>query len=624
VDRVTVRRGDSVTVTLQVPAATRAILWTRGPGEPWRPAPVALDSLGYATRRIGPLESDLYVRASSGSRRSGERRVSVALPAFVSGLELTARYPAYLGRPDEPLVPGREPVAIPEGTVILTSGAASVPLAAAAWRRDGGAVRARLSVDGARFSGRLAAPPTASGTWLLELAAADGTPLEGDVPQLRLRVVPDSAPVVTVPIPGRDTTLPLSLKQPLVIDARDDHGLTRLEVVSWRMSQTGKQGAAVRESLDVSGAGERAIVQGDLDAEGRGLLPGDTLRLRVEAWDNVPAPGTHMGRSAEIALRLPSLEELRAATRAAARDVAAAADSLAQAERELGTRTRDLAQQRSREAGGTRRPADARDGPLPFQATERAQAVAREQEALQQRVQELSRAVEEITRAAQAAGLGDTAFQARLREVQELLQRAVTPELAARLRELQEALARLDPEATRRALERLAEAQQQLKAELERSEELFRRAAVEGALASLAADAEDLRRRQGEWNREDAPRPDSGGAARQRALADRADSLARGIERVATDLRAAPRTPLAAPQQATRDAGRGRRAGGARERSGKRRGAAARGRARSVARSARLAGAGVARRDARRARPGAVGDGGARPGARGRGRGAAA
>src|SRR5204863_438342 len=175
-------------------------------------------------------------------------------------------------------------------------------------------------------------------------------------------------------------------------------------------------------------------------------------------------------------------------------------------ERELAARTGDLAQQRSRDAAGTRRAADGRDGPLPFQATEHAQAVAREQEALQQRIQELSRAVEEITRAAQAAGMGDTAFQARLREVQELLQRAVTPELAARLRELQEALARLDPEATRRALERLAEAQQQLKAQLERSEELFRRAAVEGALASLAADAEDLRRRQAEWNRDDAAR----------------------------------------------------------------------------------------------------------------------
>src|SRR5207247_1710313 len=56
VDRATVRRGDSVTVTLEVPAATRAILWTRGPGEPWRAAPIALDSLGRATRRVGPLE----------------------------------------------------------------------------------------------------------------------------------------------------------------------------------------------------------------------------------------------------------------------------------------------------------------------------------------------------------------------------------------------------------------------------------------------------------------------------------------------------------------------------------------------------------------------------------------
>src|SRR5213596_864910 len=253
VDRATVRRGDSVTVTLEVPAATRAILWTRGPGEPWRAAPIALDSLGRATRRLGPLESDLYLRASSGSRRSVERRVSVALPAFLSGLELTARYPEYLARPDEPLVPGPDPVAIPEGTVILTSGTASVSLAAAAWRRGGAGVgegRARLTVHGARFSGRLAAPPSASGIWRLELATADGTPLEGDVPQLRLLVVPDSAPVVTVPIPGRDTTLPISLHQQLVADVRDDHGIARVSVVSWRVSRTGRIGEAVRESLD--------------------------------------------------------------------------------------------------------------------------------------------------------------------------------------------------------------------------------------------------------------------------------------------------------------------------------------------------------------------------------------
>jgi hypothetical protein len=548
-DRATVRRGDSVTVTLEVPAATRATLWTRGPGEPWRLTPVALDSLSRAARRIGPLQADLYVRASSGSRRSAERRVTVALPAFVAGLELTARYPAYLARPDEPLVAGPDTVSIPAGTVILTGGTASVPLVTAAWHHGGG--RTPLTVHGAAFDGRFA--PGASGAWRLELVTADGTPLEGDVPALELRVVPDSAPVVAIPVPGRDTMLPLSLRQPLVVDARDDHGLTRLEVVSWRVSQTGKVGAPVRESLDVTGAGERAIVQGEVDAERRGLLPGDTLRLRAEAWDNAPSP--HVGRSAELALRLPSLEELRAATREATRDVAAAADSLAEAQGDLSGRTGDLAQQRSRDATGQRRPGEAgRDGTVPFQATERASAVAKEQEALAARVQELSHAVEEIARAAQAAGLDDTAFQARLREVQDLLQRAVTPELAARLRELQEALARLDPEAMRRALERLAEAQQQLKAELERSQELFRRAAVEGALASLSADAEDLQRRQAGWNREAAPRPDSAAAALERTLADRADSLARGIDRVTSDLGTPADAALAAPAQATRAA----------------------------------------------------------------------
>src|SRR2546423_10160111 len=48
-------------------------------------------------------------------------------------------------------------------------------------------------------------------------------------------------------------------------------------------------------------------------------------------------------------LRLPSLDELRAATRAATRDATAEADSIAAAQRELGRRTDDLAQQRSRD-----------------------------------------------------------------------------------------------------------------------------------------------------------------------------------------------------------------------------------------------------------------------------------
>jgi len=528
VDRRTVRRGGSVTATITVPGGERVTLWTRGPGEPWKARILALDADGQIVQHVGPIDADLFLRASSGGRRSGEIKIDVALPAFLADLGLTARFPSYLGRSDEPLLVGPDAIPLPAGTTVLTSGTASVPLSSAAWTLESRVEQ--LHVAGTRIDGRFT--PTASGTWRLQALAGDGSALEGTAPELRLLIVPDSAPVVTLPVPGRDTTLPISLHQQLVADVRDDHGISRLSVVSWRVSRTGRVGEAVRESLDVAGVGDRAIVQGRLDAENRGLLPGDTLRLYVEALDNAPTP--HSGRSAEIALRLPSMEELRAEAREAARDVASAADSVAAAQRELSDRTRDLAQERSRESDGRAagRP-DGRNqqGTMSFQSTQRAEEIARDQAAMSQRVQELAQAVEEIARAAKAAGVDDSAFQSRLREVQELLQRALTPELEQRLRELQEALARLDPEATRQALQRLAEAQQQLRRELERSEELFKRAAMEGELASLAKDAEDLQRRQAEWTKEDAQHPDSAAAAAERDLATATDSLAKGVER---------------------------------------------------------------------------------------------
>jgi len=49
----TVPRGGSVGVVIEAPAAMRAVLWTRGAGEAWRPQAVVLDSLGQARVTLG-------------------------------------------------------------------------------------------------------------------------------------------------------------------------------------------------------------------------------------------------------------------------------------------------------------------------------------------------------------------------------------------------------------------------------------------------------------------------------------------------------------------------------------------------------------------------------------------
>src|SRR5204863_356958 len=202
----------------------------------------------------------LYLRATSGSRRSAERRVAVSLPAFIADLQLTARFPAYLERPDEQLVPGSDTVPVPAGTALVTTGATSVALAGAAWVPAAGAPL-RLAVSGTRFGGRFV--PARSGVWRLDVAPTDGSPLEG--------------------------------------------------------------------------------------------------------------------ASAELALRLPTLAELRAAARADVRNLGAAGDSLAAAAADLSRRTGDLAHERPREgSAGGRRAAGAQAGALPFETSQRAAAIAQQ------------------------------------------------------------------------------------------------------------------------------------------------------------------------------------------------------------------------------------------------------
>ena len=201
-----------------------------------------LDSAGRAVQNVGPVESDLYFRLSSGSRGSDTVHVRVRLPAFLGALKVTAHYPKYLTLEDESLPLNGDTLMIPAGTVLETDGEASTPLRSAAWANKGRATE--LAPAGRRFGGRFV--PQASGLWTLALVSEDGTTISGDAVELPLVVVPDSIPIVDVPSPGVDTIAPLDLKIPLVIDARDDHGLTRIEVVSRAKGRLGDRAGAAR------------------------------------------------------------------------------------------------------------------------------------------------------------------------------------------------------------------------------------------------------------------------------------------------------------------------------------------------------------------------------------------
>lgn len=522
-----VERGAEVGVEVLARGRQRAILWVRSPGEQWRGKGLTLDSAGRAITSLGPLENDLFVRLTSGGRGSDTLQVRVRIPAFLGTLSVTARYPRYLSLEDEPIPTQGDTVIVPEGTRLETVGEATAALDSARWSTQGGG--AQLSVKGNRFNGVFT--PSGSRLWTLALQTETGTALAGDTVRIPIITVPDSAPRVDVPVPGSDTLAPLSLKLPVVVDAQDDHGLTRVVLESRRISRLGFEDPVRTENLALpEGAGGRAILPYDLDLNGRGLLPGDTVRFFVRVTDNAPSP--HSTRSREFVLRLPTLSEVRQAARQASDEVSRRLDSIADQSKQLERQTEDLSRERPRTADNK----GTADDPLSYDNAKRAEKVSESQEQLMRQAEQVKEALEELRKSAEAAGLSDPAWQKRLEEIQEQLERALTPELRDKLAELQQALKDLDPERTREALEKLAEAQKNLRDALERSKELFERAALEGDMANLTAEAKDLSQQQKQWTQQVQTMDSTRAAKEEQALAARTDSLGAALQKLSTDL----------------------------------------------------------------------------------------
>ena len=522
-----VDRGQPVDLHLEAMGRKAATLWFRAPGEAWKARGVRLDSLGRSTVSTAPLQSDLFARLTSGGRSSDTVIVRVRLPVFLGRLEVVARYPSYLGLENEPVPTGGDTLILPAGTRLETRGEATARLASAVWLS--GEKSESLEVTATRFAGTFA--PRRSGEYRLALVTANGAPLAGDSVRLPIRLVPDSAPAVEIPVPGADTLSPLSLLLPLIIDARDDHSVTAVTLESRRISRLGLVDSARRESVPVPAERpDRAILTFTLDLNRRGLLPGDTVRYFAKARDNTPRG--QIGRSREFVLRLPTMSEVRAAQRKATESVASQLDSITDASRRVERQTDDLARERTRPAGGL----GAKDSEsLSYQEAQRAEAVAKSQEELIRQAESLEKSLDALRRSAEAAGVHDTAWQRQLSEIRDQLERAISPELREKLAGLQQALKDLDAERAQDALQQMAEAQKQLREALERSRELFRRAALEGDLANLGQESKELAREQKQWNEQVGSGDSARSALAERQLAARADSLAAALEQISKE-----------------------------------------------------------------------------------------
>ena len=491
---IEVLRGSDVPMEVSAPGRTTVTVHWQAADDVALEEMIDLDGdRGSFVLRSVTARTDYWVEAPDGAM-SPRYELQPVDPLLVGELIVRISFPPHTGRPPEEYGIVVPPLEVPVGSVFSFEGQASRALLSAGLERlqgegeAGAEGEAELSVNGRGFEGRWT--PRVSGIYEWRFVGVDGEPAEILPPPLGLTIVEDSAPHISVLLPGQDTLLPVSLRQPLVLEAGDDYGLDRLELVVYRVTAFGDRLTPVERPMTVGGT-RGALLRPVMDLTGWELLPGDTIRYFVRAVDNAPIPNVSVTR--EYVLRPPTAADLRREAQerldAAARGVERLANQAEARAAETQELERELSNRRDPQNRSSREEAEDR---LDFDQQEDLREALEAQAALLAAIDSLEMEMAELNRDLEATGLADPELQEQLRELQRLLDELAPESLEERLSELSERVDEMTADDAQEALQKLAGDQEALRDRLKEAIERFERAAMEQDFRATAAEAEEL------------------------------------------------------------------------------------------------------------------------------------
>ena len=486
-----VPRGHDIDVQIRAAQRAAVVLYYRQQGDVLHEETLGVvdDAASYRIRNVDAV-TRYWVRAPDGAA-TDTFRITPVDPLLIAALSVDVIYPAYLRRASEHFEKDVPTLEVPAGTQLRLSGRATRPVKSISLQHAKGSVA--LKTDGAGFSATWV--PVESGTYDWQLNDQTSSGLQ----PLEIQVIGDAAPEVEVTFPGVDTLIAPDLRQLIVADARDDHGIVAASLVSWRTTRNGRREAPVEQPLMLEGEADQKLIRGVLDATARQLLAGDTLSYFVRVIDNSPARKTGVSRT--YTLRVPGTDELRERVQDETDALVKDTDELARALRELESRTRDLqrksntasARQGQRGAGGS----PGNDGKqLSNEQVEQARELMERQQAMAGEMEQLRDRLEAMEQAAERAGLRDPELQKQLEEMRKLFDQLLSEEMKKQLEEMRKALENLSPQELQKALEQMAQQQEEMKQRLDQSLEMLRHAATEQELNALAQQARELATQQ--------------------------------------------------------------------------------------------------------------------------------
>ena len=193
----------------------------------WAAAPMIASGDAQFSHLFASIREPLDYRVRADRSISPTYHVRIQYRPRIETLQAVVTRPVYAGGTAKELKPGQGDItALAHSTVEVRLGS-SLPLTRGKLAMaDGTQVPLTISNNGARQA--IARFDLArSSTYAIQLTDTTGL-TNLDPPRYSLIAEPDQPPIVSIPRPGRELSLPLDATVPLTIEADDDVGLSRL------------------------------------------------------------------------------------------------------------------------------------------------------------------------------------------------------------------------------------------------------------------------------------------------------------------------------------------------------------------------------------------------------------
>lgn len=206
------------------------------------------------------------------------------------------------------------------------------------------------------------------------------------------------------------------------------------------------------------------------DMNGLGVTPGDQIEYFFEVWDNDGVTGSKSARSQKMIFKAPTLKEIAESTDKnndkIKEDMEESIRQAKDIQKELGDLQRKLAEKKT----------------LTWEEKKKLQDLLDKQKNLQQKVENIKNENQKNNQQQSEYKQPDEKFAEKQKQLEELFDKVMSPELKEKYNELQKLLEKLDKDKVQEALEKMKLDNKDLMKELDRNLEIFKQLEVEQKL----------------------------------------------------------------------------------------------------------------------------------------------